>query len=126
MKALHIVESAYRATVEEQDDTVVWLTHAMRGAGATIDLLLRGNAVNYAARGQDASGLEFGTWKQTEPPRIEHDLASLLAKGASVYALREDLALRGLEGVALVEGVKPLRLQAMAELMAGYDRVWHW
>lgn len=126
MKAIHIVESAYRATIEEQDDTIIWLSHAMRGAGATIDLLLRGNAVNYAVPGQDAAGLEFGSWRQTEPPRIDHDLASLIAKGATVYALYEDLDRRGLEGVALVEGVKPLRLQAMAELMAGYDRVWHW
>jgi hypothetical protein len=126
MKALNIVESAYRATLEEQDDTIVWLTHAMRGAGAQIDLLLRGNAVNYAVCGQDASGLAFGRWKQTQPPRIEHDLASLIAKGASVYALRDDLNRRGLEGAALVEGVKPLSMQAFAQMMAGYERVWHW
>jgi hypothetical protein len=126
MKALNIVESAYRATLEEQDDTIVWLTHAMRGAGAQIDLLLRGNAVNYAVCGQDASGLAFGRWKQTQPPRIENDLASLIAKGATVYALRDDLNQRGLEGVALVEGVKPLSTQALAEMMAGYERVWHW
>ena len=92
MKALNIVASAYRATLEEQDDTIVWLSHAMRGAGATVDLLLRGNAVNYAVRGQDARGLEFGAWKQTEPPRIERDLASLIAKGGSVYALGDDPA----------------------------------
>lgn len=126
MKALNIVESAYRATLEEQDDTIVWLTHAMRGAGAAVDLLLRGNAVNYAVRGQDASGLEFGRWKQTEPPRIEHDLASLIAKGTTVYAISEDLTQRGLEGVALVEGVRPLRMQALGDLMASYDRMWHW
>lgn len=126
MKALNIVESAYRATLEEQDDTIVWLTHALRGAGAPVDLLLRGNAVNYAVRGQDASGLEFGRWKQTEPPHIEHDLASLIAKGATVHVVSEDLDRRGLEGETLVEGVKPVRSRALGELMCAYDRVWHW
>ena len=126
MKTLNILASAYRATVEEQDDTIVWLTHAMKGAGADIDVLLRGNAVNYAVRGQDASGLEFGRWRQTEPPRIEQELARLIAKGAAVHALAEDLGERGLAGAELVEGVEPIHMQALAELLPRYARVWHW
>lgn len=126
MKALNIVASAYRATIEEQDDTIVWLSHAMKGAGASIDLLLRDNAVNYAVRGQDASGLAFGHWKQTEPPRIAHDVASLIAKGATVYALTEDLAERGLAREHLIDGIEPIDLPALAQLLARYERVWHW
>lgn len=56
MKALNIVETAYRATIEKQDDTVIWFTHAMRGAGAELAVLLRSNAVCYAADGQDSAG----------------------------------------------------------------------
>jgi sulfur transfer complex TusBCD TusB component (DsrH family) len=126
MKALNIVASAYRATVEEQDDTIVWLSHAMKGAGASIDLLLRDDAVNYAVRGQDASGLEFGRWKQTEPPRVAHDLAMLIAKGATVYALADDLAARGIAADELLDGVEPIGLPALAGLLPRYGHVWHW
>ena len=48
-KILQIVESAYRATLEEQDDTVVWITHAMKGAGGDLHLLLRGNEIGRAS-----------------------------------------------------------------------------
>ena len=126
MKALSIIASAYRATVEEQDDTIVWLSHAMKGAGASVDVVLRGNAVNYAVRGQDAGGLEFGRWKQTEPARIEHAVAGLIAKGVTVFALSEDLEERGLAGAELLDGVEPIGMHALAELLPRYERVWHW
>ena len=126
MKVLSIIESASRATIEEQDDTVVWLMHALKGAGAAIDVVLRGDAVNYAVRGQDASGLAFGGWRQTEPPRIEQQLGSLAAKGVTVYALADDLIARGLAAGDLLPGVETLQRPALAALLPRYDRVWHW
>ncbi len=126
MKVLQVIECAYRATIEEQDDTIVWITHAMKGAGADLNVLLTGNAVNYAVQGQDASGLSFGDWRQTEPPDIGGDVAGLVGKGVEVYAVEEDIAERGLGNAAFVEGVKRIPRAEVPGIMDGHDQVWHW
>ncbi len=125
-KILQIVETAYRATLEEQDDTVIWLSHALKGARADLDVLLRGNAVNYAVKAQDASGLSFGDRRQTQPPQIAKDLAALIAKGVSVLVVADDARERGLEQKELIPGVRLTTRSELPKLFAGYDHVWHW
>ncbi len=126
MKILQIVESAYRGTLEEQDDTILWFSHTLRTSGAELDVLLRGNAVNYAVRGQDASGLSFGAWMQTQPPRIAEDIGKLREKGVTVYLVDEDAAERGICREDLTESVQPISRADLASLLDRYDRVWHW
>ena len=126
MKVLQVVETAYRATLEEQDDTVVWITHAMKGAGADLSVLLKGNAVTYAVKGQDASGLSFGSWKQTQPPRLDRDIGSLVGKGVAVHAIAEDLVERGLANSKLVEGVALVSRGDLPKLFDAHDQVWQW
>lgn len=126
MRVLQLVTSAYRATIEEQDDTILWLTQAMRNAGAEMDVLLMGAAVNYALAGQDASGLSFGAWRQTQPPKIERDLAMLIQKGARIFAVAEDMAERGLSDCPRVDGIALVRRGRSAEMLSEYDQVWRW
>jgi sulfur relay (sulfurtransferase) DsrF/TusC family protein len=125
-RVLNIVASAYRATLEEQDDTVVWLAYTMKSVGADMDVLLRGNAVNYAVHGQNASGLAFGDERQTQPPRIEEDLGKLISAGVRVFLVDEDLTERGVERADLIAGVEPIARAGLPGLLGPYDQVWHW
>ena len=126
MRVLQVIEPAYRATLEEQDDTVLWFTRAMRAAGASADVLLCGTAVSYAVRHQDATGFRVGAWEQRQPPAIDHEIARLIEGGARVAALAEDLAERGIGNDALVPGIEVLGRRALGGLFGQYDRVFKW
>ena len=126
-KTLNIVESAYRAVMEEQDDTILWLLAAMQGAGAEHTVVLRGNAVNYAVAGQGAPGLTVGEWKQTQAPKMDRDVLDLIEKRKiPVYVVAEDLAERGIERSELVPGVQLLSRTVLPRLFAEYTLVAHW
>lgn len=125
-KILNIVETAYRATIEEQDDTVLWLTHMLKNAGADISVLLRANAVNYAVKGQDASGLSFGEIRMTHPSEIDNDVAKLIEKGVPVYLVEEDARERGLTHKDLILGIQEIGRPQLPGLIDQHDQVWHW
>ena len=126
-KTLNIVESAYRAVMEEQDDTILWLLAAMQGAGGTHTVVLRGNAVNYAIAGQGVPGLTVGEWKQTQPPKMDRDVVDLIEnRKIPVYVVEEDLAERGIERRELVPAVKLLSRKALPALFSEYEIVSHW
>jgi hypothetical protein len=126
-KTLNIVESAYRAVMEEQDDTILWLLAAMQGAGAEHTVVLRGNAVNYAVTGQQAISLKVGAWSQTQPPRMDRDVVDLIEKRKiPVYVVEEDAGERGIERSELVPGVQLVGRKALAKMMGDYVVVNHW
>ena len=126
MRALNIVECAYRATLDEHDDTIVWFTRAIKNAGGDVDILLRSNAVNYGVKAQDALGLKFGAWRQTQPPRLSDDLTGAIGKGITVFLVSEDLAERGLKPADLIGGTEFIGRGEIAGLLGRYDQVWHW
>ncbi len=125
-KHLVILDTAYRANLEEQDDPVLWLTHSLRRAGADLDLLLRGNAVNYGVKTQDASGLVFGDCPQSQPPRIARDVRALADEGVRVFYVDEDARERGIARDELIDEVEPVSNRAVSRLFESYTGIWQW
>ncbi|RQS66849.1 hypothetical protein DID96_23010 [Burkholderia sp. Bp8963] len=126
MKILSIVETAYRATLEEQDDTILWLNHVLKNAGADVGLLLRGSAVNYAVRGQDATGLTFGARRHAHPAALDKDLEKMIGAGVAVYAVSEDMRDRGLSKEDVIGGLTQVGWDEIPALFDQFDQVWHW
>jgi hypothetical protein len=126
MKALNVISTAYRGTLEEQDDTIVWITHAMKGAGAELDVLLRRSAVNYASKAQEVPALSFGDRRQKNSPHIAQDVAGLIGKDIAVYIIEEDIAEQGLADADLIEGLIRVKQANVPELLDGYDHIWAW
>jgi hypothetical protein len=123
---LHVINHAYRATLEEQDDPILWLVQAMRGAGSEGAVLLCGTAVSYGVAGQDASGLAFGARRQTQPPRLGEDLERMQAAGTPIYYVNEDAAQRGIDPRRLVAGLISVDREKVPDLLDGYGRVFAW
>lgn len=125
-KVLNIIESAYRATLEEQDDTILWLSRMLKKNGVDLSVLLRANAVNYAVQGQDASGLRFGDMDLMHPPTIDHDVQSLVENGVPVYYVSEDAAARGVSETQLIGNLKAVARKDLPGLLDEFEQVWHW
>jgi hypothetical protein len=126
VKVLQIIATSYRATLEEQDDTILWLTLALHAAGAELAVVFSGSTVNYAVASQNASGLRIGNWRQQNPPNIAGDVAGLLAKGVRIYGVQEDFDALGLRETALIAGISRVPRANLPALFEEYDRVWRW
>ncbi len=121
-KILSIVQTGYRATIEEQDDTILWFNHAIKNSGADVTILLARNAVNYAVPGQKTENGPLGL----RPPQIDQDLGKMIAKGIPVYILEEDAWERGLDDLELLSGVQKISREDLPHLFDQYDQIWHW
>jgi len=125
-KILSIIDTAYRATFEEQDDTALWFSTACKGAGAEMTVLLTGNAVAYATTTQKPEGLSFGNAEIPHPPKLDEDLDRLMKKGGKVLLVREDAQDRGISPSDFMAGVEAIGREGISRLMDQHDLVWHW
>jgi sulfur transfer complex TusBCD TusB component (DsrH family) len=125
MRILNIIETAYRGTLEEQDDTILWLTGALRKGGAELTVLLRGSAVNYAIP-QECPPLPIADTGIRHPAKPHEDIRRLSEAGVPVYVLEDDLEARGLSRDRTNGPVAFVRSGDLATLFDSHDQVWHW
>ncbi|MCE2465652.1 MAG: DsrE family protein [Dehalococcoidia bacterium] len=98
----------------------------IKNAGGDISLLLRGNAVNYAVLGQDATGLSFGDVKLEVAPTLDKDVENLISAGVTTYVVQEDLEERGIKHEEVAKGISMIGRAQVADLFDSHDSIWHW
>lgn len=126
MKVLQVVEQAFRTLVEEQDDTILWLTQSMHGAGADLLMLLAGHCTYYAVQKKRQPQLTLGNWQQHEPADLVLDLDSMLQKGIPIYVIKEELEERGLADLPIHPGISVIKRTDLVKLYEQVDQIWQW
>lgn len=95
-------------------------------AGNPLTVLLREDAVNYAVRGQNGSGITIAGGTVQPGFMIESDLAAVSQAKTPVYAVHEDVAERGITAEELISGVTLLRREEVGRFVDRFDTVWNW
>ena len=125
-KYLSVVDGAYRASMEEQDDAALWFTGAVKNAGLECDILLTGNAVNYAVKGHRSGPLEIGGGRIEHQMNPNVDIERMAEKGVRLFLVKEDAAERGIESADLMSGIEAISRSGLADFVDRYDGIWHW
>ena len=125
--ASHIVETAYRATLEEQDDPVVWLCHACAAPAPSSTCCSTGNAVAYGVRAQEVAPLAVRQPAPAERARSRRRPRAVSSpSGSPASTWRRTPPSAAIDAGELLEGLVPVSRAKLALLFAGYDQVHRW
>lgn len=94
--------------------------------GTAMTILLSEDAVNYAVRGQDGTGIKIAGATVQPGFLIETDLRSVQEATIPVYAIEEDLERRGVSVSELITGVQLLKGAELGQFVDRFDHVWNW
>jgi predicted peroxiredoxin len=126
-KVLSVIDNAYRAAQEEQDDAGLWFTAAVKNAGVEdVTILLTGNAVNYAVKDHATDPMTIGGGSVPHPFDPSGDITRMVDKGISFYLLRDDAEQRGIDPAELIGNVELISRSQLADFIGQYDSIWHW
>jgi sulfur transfer complex TusBCD TusB component (DsrH family) len=110
----------------EDSDIGLFASAFAPAAGAAMTILLAEDAVNYAVRGQDGTGIEIAGGTVQPGFLIETDLQAIQQASIPVYAFREDVERRGLSPRELIPGVELVSRNDFGKLVDQFDTVWNW
>ncbi|MFH9263216.1 hypothetical protein [Streptomyces sp. NPDC017546] len=120
-QVLAIVERAYRGALEKQFVDSLYLAAELNRQLGGMDILLRGQAVTYAARDARMPSLRLGKRVVDTLTDPRADVRSLLGLGLRVYAEESDLIAYGLDGEGrLLDGVQPIPADEAAARWSDY------
>ncbi|MER6623312.1 hypothetical protein [Streptomyces sp. NPDC000931] len=123
-QVLAIVERAYRGAVEKQFVDSLYLAAELNRQLGGMDILLRGQAVTYAARGVRMPSLRLGKRVIDTLTDPRADVRNLLDLGMRVYADESDLISYGLAGEGgCLDGVQPVPADEAAARWSSYRMV---
>lgn len=124
--SLAIVERAFRGAIEEQYGHIVWLSRVIRKMGGQTSLLLRGNAVLFAAANVQPLELRVGDVVVKDLPHYETTLGKMAVEGVPLYAFRPDCDRLGISRDRLIPEIKLIDEKDLSRLCAEHDCVWYW
>lgn len=123
-QTLAIIERAYRGAVEKQFFDPLYMAIELHRQLGGIDLLLRGQAVAYAAEHSRVGPLRVGDVVIDTLTDSRKQLQTLIGTGVAVWVEEDDLATTGLAGAGrLLPDVRLARAGEMAEHWATYQMV---
>ncbi|MFI6849627.1 hypothetical protein OG535_07020 [Kitasatospora sp. NBC_00085] len=123
-RVLAIVDRGYRGAVEKQFVDTLYLVRELHRQMGGMDILLRGQAVSYAARDATVAPLRFGNRVVETLSDPRRDVRALLAAGIRVRAEEPGLIASGLVGrEQLLEGVELIGARVAAESWSEYRMI---
>ncbi|MER6300586.1 hypothetical protein ABT247_13580 [Kitasatospora sp. NPDC001539] len=123
-QVLAIVDRGYRGAIEKQFVDTLYLVRELHRQMGGMDILLRGQAVSYAARAARVAPLRFGDRVVETLSDPRRDVRALLDAGIRVRAEEPGLLASGMTGgEQLLEGVELIGAQAAAESWSEYRMI---